>query len=72
MPIDLTSKIEALITALSDDDLAAMSPAELRRLRDLAAGLVLRAGRIEAGPNGHRLLPKQGVLGALHDGARSE
>jgi hypothetical protein len=72
MPIDLTSKIEALIAALSDDDLAAMRPAELHRLKHLCQGLVFRAGRIEAGPNGHRLPPKGGVLGALHDGARSE
>jgi hypothetical protein len=71
MAINLTDKIAALIDALSDDDLAALAPAELNRLKHLCQGLVFRAGRIEAGPNGHRL-PREGVLADLKEGQRAE
>jgi hypothetical protein len=62
MPIAITDRIVALLVTLRDEDLAALPPAERRRLADQCRHVASRADRQE---------PKAGVLAQLRQGRDS-
>jgi hypothetical protein len=65
MPIDLTDKIVALFSALSNDDIDALPPVQRRRLAEQCRRVADRA-EVDAKRS------RAGVLGDLTRGMRSE